>query len=274
MTILQAFVLGIVQGLTEFLPISSTGHLVLVPWLFGWEFEPKPAFIFDVLVQWGTLLAVIAYFRRDVISLLRAAVRSLKNKRFFDEPDARLAWLILIASLPAAFAGLLLKPIVESMISNAMAVFAFLLFNAGLLLVGEHIGKRHRRLSDANVGDALLVGFMQIPALLPGISRSGSTISGGLICNLERREAARFSFLMSIPIMIGAGLIALVDLIAYLEDVSELVPLVIGFLMAAVVGYLAIRWLLGYLAHRSLVIFAIYCALIGASGLLYGVLHG
>lgn len=273
MTILQAIVLGIVQGLTEFLPISSTAHLVLVPWFLGWQFDPQPAFIFDVLVQWGTLVAVIAYFWKDVVSLPRAAIQSLKHRRF-DEPDSRLAWLILIASLPAAFAGFLLKSLVEKAISSPVAVCAFLLFNAIVLFASELIGKRSRSLNEAGIGDSLWIGFFQVLALFPGISRSGSTIAAGLIRNLKRRDAARFSFLMAIPIMIGAGLITLVDLIESIENLSQLLPLLSGFLTAAVVGYFAIRWFLQYLTQRSLTLFAAYCAIIGLAGIVYGVLYG
>jgi undecaprenyl-diphosphatase len=274
MTILQAIVLGIVQGLTEFLPISSTGHLVLVPWLLGWKFDPRPAFIFDVLVQWGTLVAIIAYFWTDVVSLLRAAIQGLIHRRPFKEPHSRLAWLIIIASFPAALAGLLLKPFVEKAITNPLAVCGFLLFNAILLFVSDLISKRSRSMDEIRIGDSLWIGFFQVLALFPGISRSGSTIAGGLVRNLNRRDAARFSFLMAIPIMIGAGLIALIDLINTVGNLSQLLPLLTGFLAAAVVGYFAIRWFLRYLTKRSLALFAAYCAIIGLAGILYGALYG
>ncbi len=274
MTSFQAFVLGIVQGITEFIPISSTGHLVLVPALFGWEFDPGSAFVFDVLVQWGTLVAVIVYFRNELITLCRGLLDGLKQRQIFTEPRARLAWLILLSSLPAAIAGLLLKPWVEEAISSPMAVSIFLLGNALLLFVSERIGGFGRRLQDLAIADSLWIGLAQILALFPGVSRSGSTIAAGLIRNLERRDAARFSFLMAIPVMLGAGIVALYDLSQATDASAQVSPLIIGFLAATVVGYLAIRWLLKYLAQRSLMVFAVYCFVIGCLGILMGVLNG
>ena len=274
MTVLQAILLGIVQGITEFLPVSSTGHLVLVTWLFDWAFDRQATFIFDVLVQWGTLVAVIIYFRGDILSLLRSAFRSLKRGQLLVESDARLAWFILIASLPAAAAGILLKPLVEEALSNPSAVAAFLLFNAAFLFISEKFGKRTRTLDQIGLGDSIWIGFSQVLALFPGVSRSGVTIGGGLLRNLERRDAARFSFLMAIPIMLGAGFIALLDLIRAVDVVSQIVPLLAGFVAAAGVGYLAIHWLLRYLTRSSLFIFAIYCALVGLAGLILGVIYG
>jgi undecaprenyl-diphosphatase len=274
MTLFQAIVLGIVQGLTEFIPISSTGHLVLVPALFGWEFEPKSAFVFDVLVQWGTLVAVIAYFRKELITLFRGLLDGLKQGQIFTEPRARLAWLILLSSLPAAIAGLLLKSWVEGAINNPLVVSIFLLGNALLLFISERVSGFGRRLQDLTVNDSIWVGIAQVFALFPGISRSGSTIAAGLLRNLERRDAARFSFLMAIPVMLGAGIVALIDLSQAVDASAQIGPLVTGFLAATIVGYLAIRWLLRYLAQKSLIIFAFYCFIIGSLGILVGVFHG
>ena len=274
MTLFQAFVLGIVQGLTEFVPISSTGHLVLVPALFGWEFTSQQAFIFDVLVQWGTLVAVILYFRRELLTLARGLFDGMRQRQIFAEPRARLAWLILLSSLPAGIAGLFLKSLVEEAISSTLAVSIFLVINAFILFISDRLGQFQRRLQDLEWADSLWIGVAQILALFPGISRSGATISGGLLRHLERGDAARFSFLMSLPVMFGAGVIALLDLSDAVNASAQVGPLLVGFLAAIVVGYAAIRWLLGFLARRSLTIFAVYCFMVGSLGILLGVLNG
>jgi len=277
MTLIQALILGIVQGLTEFIPVSSSAHLVLVPWLLGWTFEPEAAFAFDVLVQLGTLGAVIAYFWRDGVGILSAALAALRSRRW---AEGRLAWLLLLATLPAAAAGILLKDLVEQAFASPAASAAFLLVTAALLGLSEFLrrrqGERRPSLDEASTRDALeelkpadslFIGLAQGLALLPGISRSGSTIAAGLARGLTRPQAARFSFLMSIPIMLGAGLVAASDLTSH-PSTRELLPsLAAGFLAAAGVGFLAIRWLLRFLARRSLWVFAAYCALAGLAGL-------
>jgi undecaprenyl-diphosphatase len=274
MTLFQAFVLGIVQGLTEFVPISSTGHLVLVPALLGWSFESQQAFIFDVLVQWGTLVAVVLYFRRELRTLFRGLVDGMRQGQVFTEPRARLAWLILLSSVPAGIAGLFLKSLVEDAINSPLAVSVFLIINALILWVSDRIGKFSRRLQDLKWDDSIWIGVAQILALFPGISRSGATISGGLLRDVERRDAARFSFLMSLPVMFGAGVIALFDLKDAVDATAQIAPLLLGFFAAVVVGYIAIRWLLGFLVRRSLTIFVVYCFIIGSLGVLLEVWNG
>jgi undecaprenyl-diphosphatase len=286
-TLIQALVLGIVQGLTEFIPVSSSAHLVLVPWLLGWTFEPQAAFAFNVLVQLGTLVAVIVCFWRDGLSILSAAIGALRTRRW---AEGRLAWLLILATLPAAAAGILLKDLVEQAFASPAASAAFLLVTATLLGLSEVLHRRlgerppatlaaalatpeggengaRDALEELRVADSLIIGLAQALALLPGISRSGSTIAAGLTRGLTRPQAARFSFLMSVPIMLGAGLVAASDL-ASLPNARELLPsLAAGFLSAALVGFLAIRWLLRFLARRSLWVFAAYCALAGLAGL-------
>jgi len=274
MTLFQALVLGIVQGLTEFIPISSTGHLVLVPALLGWEFDSQSAFIFDVLVQWGTLLAVIIYFRKELLTLIRGLWVGFKQHQIFTEPSARLAWLIILSTLPAAIVGLFLKPLVESSISSVLAVFVFLLVNAVIIFVSERIGRFGHQLQDLSVRDSLWIGFAQIFSLFPGISRSGTTISAGLVRNLERADAARYSFLMSVPVMIGAGFVALSDLTQSVDASTQVGPLLVGFITSTIVGYLAIRWLLRFLARRSLYVFAAYSFIVGLVGVLVVMLNG
>lgn len=273
MTLIQALILGIVQGATEFLPISSSGHLVLTPWILGWRFEPEQAFIFDVLVQWGTILAVIVYFYRDLLALFLTGVRSLQNGKAWNDPNARQAWLILLASLPAAILGLLIKSVVEQAFNSPLAVSGFLMGTAALLVISERLSKRDRSMEDLGWFDALWIGAFQALALFPGISRSGSTIAGGLLRGITREQAARFSFLLAVPTMLGAGVIALLDLRQATDAATQLGPLVVGFLAAAVIGFIAIHWLLTFLRQRRLYIFAIYCAMASLGSFLIYVLR-
>lgn len=267
MSLLQALVLGVVQGATEFLPISSSGHLVLVPWLFGWDFDPKVAFVFDVLVQWGTIVAVIAYFWRDLYSLARAWVQGLWNRKPFAHPESRLAWLLLLATLPAAILGLLLKSTVERTFDQPLTVSFFLLGTAALLYFAERGGRPFMEMPVMTWVDSLWIGLAQSLALFPGISRSGATIAGGLFRGLKREEAARFSFLLSVPTMIGAGLVALIDLFSSTNALQQIVPLLAGFVTAAITGFIAIHWLLRYLKHHPLYVFSVYCLIAAMGGI-------
>jgi undecaprenyl-diphosphatase len=264
MTIFQAIILGIIQGLTEYLPISSSAHLVLAPYLFGWSFPEDQIFVFDVLVQMGTLAAVIIYFWKDLVNIALGFVKGILSRHPFQSQDARMGWFIILATIPAGLAGLLIKPYVEAAFSNPVVVGVLLLGTAILILAGELIGKRERNLSSIKWLDALLIGIGQAVAIFPGISRSGSTISVGLMRGLNRRDAARFSFLMSIPIMLAAGLLSILDL-KDVAGVTGFLPVILtGVVVAAIVGYLSIRWLLNFLNSRSLSVFAIYCAALGA----------
>lgn len=263
MTIFQSILLGIVQGLTEFLPISSSGHLVIVPRLLGWDFPAKEAFVFNVLVQLGTLAAVIAYFWKDLVTIFQAVISGLVKRQPFSDPQARLGWLIVAATIPAGIFGLLIKDQVEAAFSSLLATGIFLLVTAGLLTLAESLGKRQRKLESLTLLDALWIGIAQALAIFPGISRSGATITGGMLRGLERPAAARFSFLMSIPIMLAAGLLAMLDLLE-IPNFGQLLSIFIpGFLAAAVTGYLSIRWLLQYLTRRPLTIFIVYCLAVG-----------
>ncbi len=263
MDILQAIVLGIVQGITEFLPISSSGHLVIVPYLLGWTFPKDQTFVFDVLVQWGTLFAVIVYFWRDLVDITVGFLRSLWERHPFATHDARLGWYLILATLPAVILGLIFKNAVENAFSDPHATGYFLWITAALLIVAEMAGRRERTLEHVNWVDALWIGFAQVLALFPGVSRSGATIAGGMTRQLDRTASARFSFLMSVPVMLGAGLVALHDMIKLPHLGQFLPPLMIGFLTALIAGYIAIRWLLAYLTKHSLYIFAAYCVLLG-----------
>jgi len=270
MSVLQAVVLGVVQGLTEFIPVSSSGHLVLVPHLLGWHFDHSQAFIFDVLVQWGTLVAVFIYFRSDLLQIARAFGLAAARGKPLTDPDARMGWYLIVATIPAVVVGLLAKDAVEAAFASPRFTGLFLLVTTLLLVIAERVGHRNRTMAQMNWLDGFWVGCFQVLALLPGVSRSGATIAGGMLRNLDRPSAARFSFLMSVPVMLGAGMLALKDLAAMPGLSQFLLPLSVGFVSALVSGYVAIRWLISYLGRHSLYIFAGYCLLAGLYILISG----
>jgi undecaprenyl-diphosphatase len=258
MTILQAIILGIVQGATEFLPISSSGHLVLVPELLNWELREDVTFVFDVLVQWGTLFAVFIYYWKDLTEITKATIQGVLNRKPFETFYARLGWLLVLATIPAVILGLLLKDTVEAAFKTATPTAYFLLLTAALLIFAERVGKRTRTVEDITWKDALIIGFFQVMALFPGVSRSGSTIAGAMTRDLERPAAARFSFLMSVPVILGAGIVSTFDLLATPDIGSFIVPLLVATAVSAVVGYIAIRWLIAFLSKYPLYGFAVY----------------
>lgn len=270
MSIWQSIVMGIIQGLTEFLPISSSGHLVIIPHLLGWGFSEQQAFVFDVLVQWGTLLAVVVYFWRDLLGVATGFVQALLARKPFGNPEARLGWYLILATIPAVLMGLLFKDAVSALFTSVRATGGFLLLTAAILVAAELIGQRRRSFDTIGWKDGLWIGLAQVVSLLPGVSRSGSTMAGAMARNLDRPAAARFSFLMSVPVMLGAGVLALKDL-AGMPDVAALIPpLLVGFVTAGVVGYIAIRWLIAYLTRHSLYVFAGYCGVVGLLVLVIG----
>jgi undecaprenyl-diphosphatase len=270
MTTFQAFVLGIIQGVTEFLPISSSGHLVLIPYLLGWPIPVDQAFIFDVLVQMGTLIAVIVYFWKDLWAIISVTIKSVGRPNLFSHSEVRLGVYIMIATLPAVVFGYFFKGAVEDAFNNPTATALFLLLTALLLVIAERVGKRNVEIDEIRWVDAFRIGVFQALALFPGVSRSGATITGGMISNMKRPAAARFSFLMAVPVMIGAGALAAFDLVD-LTDLSAFVtPLIVGFLTSAVVGYLAIHWLLRYLAEKTLTVFSIYLVVFALLALFLG----
>ncbi len=264
MTIFQALILGVVQGLTEFIPVSSTAHLILVPYLFGWQLDAEVRFAFDVLLQWGTLVAVVVYFWRDLLNILRAALRGLLQRQPFASADAKLGWLIVTATVPAVIIGLVFKKYFEALHTMPTIVAGIVIAAAALLFGAEYIGKRTQPLTAITWLDAFIIGSAQALALFPGMSRSAATICGGLARNLERPAAARFSFLMSIPVLLGAGIVALCDLLKVPHFTDYLMPLSVGFITAAIFGFISIQWLLGYLAKQPLNAFAWYRIIAGA----------
>lgn len=253
MNVFHAFVLGLVQGLGEFLPISSSAHLIITPWLFKW---PDPGLGFDVALHWGTLLAVLGYFWQDILLIIKGffhslmpATRDLQNNIY-----QKMAWLLIIASIPGAVIGKLLEQKAEHAFRNPLLIAATISGFAIVLLLADWYGKKLKNLDRITKLDALLIGIGQAVAVIPGVSRSGATIATGLFLGFKREDAARFSFLMSAPIIFGAGLVALKDGIGGVTPAEMLV----GFVTAAVFGFLSIKYMLRYLAKHDYKIFVWY----------------
>jgi undecaprenyl-diphosphatase len=274
MSIFQALILGIIQGLTEYIPVSSTANLILFPWLLGWEFDPATKEVFVILVQWGTLVGVVIYFWRDIWQIAGAVVSGLSQRKPFETFEARLGWLVILATVPAVMAGVFIKGYLEQLYQAYLLISIILMLGGMLMLIAERLGKRTRDLKQLTWLDAIIVGVWQIFAMIPGFSRSSVTISGGMLRNFKRADAARFSFLMSIPALLGAGVVALKDLFDTPGLLASLAaPLAVGFLSASITGYLSIRWLLGYLKTRSLNIFVIYRFVFGGFCLIVGLIR-
>lgn len=253
----QAIVLGVVQGLTEFLPVSSSGHLLLGQYFFGLD-QDRFGLSFDVALHMGTLVAVVSYFWRDLLRMAFAFFRSFFERDLSGDPDQRMAYLIIASTVPAALIGFLFEGFFEETARSPwVVVFNFVVIGA-LFIVGENVGRHSRRASKLKFGEAVGIGFAQAAALVPGVSRSGATITLGLFLGLRREEAARFSFLMSVPIIAGAGSLEVGEVISRGMDAAQTVLFVVGFVTSAVVGYATIRFLLRYLTNHSLRAFAFY----------------
>lgn len=264
MSFLQALFLGILQGVTEFAPVSSSGHLVLVPWLLRW---PQPDLVFDTTLHLGTLTAVLAFFARDIVALLRAWWESVRQRRL-TTPESRIAWALILGTIPAGVLGFFLEDFFALLFAAPFWVAAFLLVTGVILVASERLSAQQRSLETITPTDALAVGLAQAAAIAPGISRSGATIGAGLALGLARRQAARFSFLLSLPIILAAGAFKLLGLVQ--EGIGGgMAPLLpVGFIAAAVSGYLCIRFLLSYLRRGRLYVFALYCWALGILSLL------
>ena len=271
MSLLHALILGLVQGVTEYIPVSSSAHLVLVPWLLGW---PDSSFTFEVLVQWGTLVSVFIYFWSDVWDIVNGVLAGLARRQPLGTASARMGWYIILGTIPVVVFGLILKGFFEATFSKPVFVAALLLGTAAILAAAEQFGRQLKDMRELGGLDALIVGLWQVTALFPGISRSGATIGGGMLRGFDRTTAARFSFLLSIPALLGGGVVAIRDLLAAGTLRADLPALAVGFIAAAISGYLCIRWLLGYLQRRSLTVFAIYCAAFGVFNLVLALVRG
>ena len=262
MPLLRAIILGIIQGATEFLPVSSSGHLVLIPWLLNWETAGATSLAFDSMLHLGTVVAVLAFFWSDLIQIAIAMLRGISKRRPLGTPQARLGWYILLASIPAAIAGFFLEDWFASLFDSPLTVALALLVTAALLVISERVGKRVRELDQLTAPHALLIGVAQALAIIPGISRSGATISAGLTCGQKRPAATRFSFLLGVPVIVGAGLLQTYKLLSATSGIPVASALA-GFLAAALTGYLAIRTLLRYVRNHTLDLFAAYCLAFG-----------
>ncbi len=260
MSLLQAIVLGLVQGLTEFLPISSTAHLRIVPELLGWE---DPGAAYSAVIQLGTVAAVLIYFRKDLVTLTAAFFRDLLRREPFATTESRLAWFVLVGTLPIGFAGLALKDVIESSLRSLYVISASLIVLALVLLVVERRAQHKRTLADMRWSDGILVGVWQALALIPGSSRSGTTITGALSLGLRREDAARYSFLLSIPATSLAGIFELKHLLEATERPSAM-ALWVGTLVAFGSGMAAIAWLLRFLRTHSTLLFVGYRVALGA----------
>jgi undecaprenyl-diphosphatase len=265
MNLFHAFILGIIQGLTEFIPVSSTAHLLITQSLLGIP-SGDAMFSFLVLVQLGTIVSLIVFFWKDLLTIVVDTLKNLGGVRNFNSlpQNAKLGWFIVIATIPALLAGVLLKDLVEMLFKTPMLEASIRLFAAAVLLtLAEYFGKRTRKLESMNWLDALVVGLMQVVAVFPGASRSGTTIAGGMFRGFDRPAAARFAFLMSVPVMIAAGVYQSLDVLK-MPNLGQFLPLIaVGFVAAAVVGWFAVKWLIGYLNKHSLYVFAGYCAVVG-----------
>ena len=270
MTIVQAIILGIVQGLTEFLPISSSGHLLLVPWLFNWHFlleNPDLNKTFDVALHLGTFVAVVLYFWREIGRLIRAWVRSI-SRRSLGEPEARLAWLLIVSTIPAAFAGVLLEDFITNTLGKPWMIGVALIVFAGFMYLIDHVAKLDRDLEALTWLDALLIGVAQALALLPGVSRSGITMMVGLLVRLDRESAARYSFLMSIPVIGGAAAYKGLEVARDGLPSGTATPFIAGMVAAALSGIAAIWFTLAYLKRHNFNLFVVYRIVVGVGVLI------
>ena len=261
MSLLEAIVLGIAQGLTEFLPISSTGHLRIIPAFAGWE---DPGAAFTAVTQLGTMAAVLLYFRKDLVRIVQAWLRSLRDPSVRGTLDARLGWYILLGTIPIGIFGLLFKDQIETGARDLYLIGVALIVLGLVLLAADQLSKRTRVIESIKARDGLVMGLAQALALIPGVSRSGSTITAGLFLGFDRTAAARFSFLLSIPAVVLSGLLELTS-IASGEEGEQVgtAELIVATVLAFITGYLSIAFLLRWLTSHSMTIFVVYRVALG-----------
>ncbi len=271
MIYLQAVVLGIVQGLTEFIPISSSAHLIIIPWVLRWDDPALDSLTFDVALHLGTLVALLTYFWNDWVRFIRAGIASIAERKIGGDPDRRLVWYLVLGTIPGGIVGLLFEHRIEEMfhpsgatIAPASMIWMGIIIGllGALLYVAERFARHVRGIERVNLRDAILIGCSQALAIFPGVSRSGSTITSGLAVGLDRETAARFSFLLSAPIIAGAGLTSLWNIYKGIHSgaiaTSELAIFPLGFVAAALSGYFCIKFLLKFLQRHSTKPFVYY----------------
>ena len=263
MSLVQAIVLGVVQGLTEFLPISSSGHLRIVPAFAGWE---DPGAAFTAVIQLGTMAAVLLYFRADLIRIATAWLASLRDPARRGTLDARLGWYLILATIPISLIGVAFKNQIENGARDLYLIGSMLIVFGIVLLAAEAVSRRERDVSTITRRDALVIGFAQARALVPGVSRSGATISAGLLLGFDRVSAARFSFLLSVPAVVLSGLYELKDVInGSAEGAVGIGPTAVATVLAFITGYASIAFLLRFLTTHSTAVFVGYRIALGAA---------
>jgi len=287
MQIIQTIILGIVQGLTEFIPVSSSAHLVIVPWLFGWNDPLFRSLGFDVALHLGTLTALIVFFWKDWVRIVGAWFKSVGQLKIGEDPDRKMAWFIIVACIPGGVAGVLLQGRIEALfhpagspiLAGSMIAMAVIIALLGaLLLLADRLAKHERAMGAMRWKDAILIGLSQALAIFPGVSRSGATITAGLALGLERESAARFSFLLSAPIIAGAGAKSLYDFIRGLgqagTEAAGLGLIAVGFVAAAVSGFFCIKILLSFLQKHTAKAFVFYRWALAALVIIVAVVKG
>ena len=265
MNIFQGILIGIVQGLTEFLPVSSSAHLVFIQNLLGVE----SSLAFDTFLHLGTLIAVVWFFKVDIYKMIRAWWLSIGDllqgkfrQGFLDDPYKRLSWYVILATIPVALVGVLFEDAVDSLFAGALYVPAFFLFVTGTILyLSQRLPSGNVNFDTISKKEALFMGLGQACAILPGLSRSGTTIAAGLPIGLNKEFAAKFSFILSIPAILGAFILQVKDIGSSLD--ANFLPIIFGFIASIIAGYMAIRWMLDLIENKSLDIFAYYCWVIG-----------
>ncbi|WP_405306402.1 undecaprenyl-diphosphate phosphatase [Methanobrevibacter sp.] len=265
MDIIQGIIIGIVQGLTEFLPVSSSAHLVFIQKILGVE----SSLAFDTFLHLGTLIAVLWFFRYDIYKMLMSWVASLQDilqgrfkEGFYEDPYKRLAWYVILATIPVGIVGVLFEDSVDALFSGALYVPAFFLFVTGTILyLSQRMTSGEINYNTITKKEALFMGLGQACAILPGLSRSGTTIAAGLTIGLNKEFAAKFSFILSIPAILGAFVLQLKDIGSAMD--ANFLPVFLGFIASIIAGYMAIKWMLDLIQNKSLDIFAYYCWLIG-----------
>jgi undecaprenyl-diphosphatase len=254
----QALIMGIVQGLTEFLPVSSSGHLVIVPYLFGWTDPFITSLAFSVMLHLGTLVALLVYFRADWLVIIPAGIASVRERSLGTDPNRKLAWLLVVATIPAVIAGPILNDRLEAAVRTAEDVAVAIVIGAAILWLADQVGRKVDGLERITFRLAFVIGLAQSFALVPGISRAGITISAGLFAGLTREAAARFSFLMATPIIAGAGLFEARNLLTGQAGVAiQVGPLLVGMIAAVLAGLAAIYVMLRYVRTNSYMVFVV-----------------
>jgi undecaprenyl-diphosphatase len=262
--IIQAMIMGIAQGLTEFLPISSSGHLLLIPYLFGWTDPFLESLAFSVVLHAGTLLALLIYFRDDWVRLIPAGFATLRDRSFQGNPDRRLAWLLVVSTIPAAVLGFALNDVIEANVRQAGLVAIMLVFGAAILWTADRWGPRTHTIDRLTMRGAFGIGLAQALALIPGVSRSGISISAGLFAGLDREGAARYSFLMATPVILGAVVYEGQKLVRGQVGGAEPLVMLVGVVFSFLAGTFAIAILLRYVRTRSYTIFVVYRLVLAA----------